>query len=82
MEKVTMIGECNCCEREVRIEVPFEGFLKYQAGELIQNCFPNLTPSQREFFITGFCEKCQDNLFSIFADEDNDDDEDDDYYVD
>lgn len=36
----------------------------YLAGALMQRAFPNLTPDQREFLISGLCPKCWDETFS------------------
>lgn len=35
------------------IPVTQEQLNRWQAGELIQNAMPNLTPDQREFLMTG-----------------------------
>lgn len=32
--------------------------------DLIQNIFPNLSASEREFIKTGYCMSCQEMLFS------------------
>jgi hypothetical protein len=39
------------------------GKTRMWAGELIQHCFPNLTPAQREQLINGFHNKCWDSMF-------------------
>jgi len=45
--------------------------LEYENGALIQDAFPNLTQSQREFFKTGITAEEWDELFA----EEEDDDE-------
>ena len=39
---------------------------------LVQEIFPELTPAQREVFITGTCPGCWDKLFGDENDEDGD----------
>lgn len=45
----------------------------YERGELIQNAFPSLTDSQREFYKTGITQEEWDEMFCD-ADEDYEDD--------
>ena len=33
-------------------------------GELIQNCFPTLTPAQREQLMNGYHSECWDKMFA------------------
>lgn len=35
-----------------------KNYNKWKDGALVQDAFPNFTPSQREFLITGICDKC------------------------
>ena len=44
-----MTGEKN----EMLLPVTNEQIERWQNGELIQNVFPHLTPSEREFLISG-----------------------------
>ena len=44
-----MTGEKNT----MLLPVTNEQINRWQNGELIQNVFPHLTPSEREFFISG-----------------------------
>jgi hypothetical protein len=34
------------------------------AGELIQNCFPNQTPAEREQLMNGYHSACWDKMFA------------------
>jgi hypothetical protein len=56
--------ECKCYGE---ITIDFNdweiGKTRMWAGELIQNCFPTLTPAQREQLINGFHDKCWDSMF-------------------
>ena len=38
-------------------------------GMVIQKAMPELTPSQREVFITGMCYECQEGIFGGTDDE-------------
>lgn len=57
---------CPFCGNVSRITLKGEEiqeYHKYLGGEYIQNCFPGFTPQEREFFITGYCLKCQEFIF-------------------
>jgi hypothetical protein len=41
-----------------------EQLTRWENGELVQNVFPDLTPDQREFIMTGMCNDDWDNMFS------------------
>lgn len=55
--------------RQRDLDVTPEQITRWQGGELIQNVFPHLSPSDREFLVTGttdeeweqlnVCEDCQ-----------------------
>ncbi len=56
--------ECPFCHKVSKVVVSSYDWMVYEMGEnLIQDCFPTLTPSERELFITGMCEDCQKNFF-------------------
>lgn len=46
---------CGVLQRK---EFPIEGYMKYEAGHLVQDCFPEMSADDREFLITGICPKC------------------------
>jgi hypothetical protein len=58
---------CPECGATGEIQMEFQdweiGKTRMWAGELIQHCFPNLTPAQREQLINGFHNKCWDSMF-------------------
>jgi hypothetical protein len=41
----------------------YEGVARYESGELLQNAFPFLDASEREFYMTGITPTEWDNLF-------------------
>ena len=57
---------CPICKKHHSIVVDKDEYIKgsklYKSGLKIQDAFPNFTPSQREFFMTGICDSCWDNL--------------------
>lgn len=54
---------CPFCGKEYTVEVPEDGYEKWQAGEFIQNAMPNVSPEVREALISGICENCWINMF-------------------
>ena len=61
---MTIITECPWCGEEHEVEVPFEGYLAWQNGELIQVAMPQLSADEREMLISGICPKCWEKAFS------------------
>lgn len=57
------------CRESESIEVPVDGFQRWQSGELIQNAMPELDADKREQLISGTCPKCWDELFASDEDE-------------
>lgn len=50
--------------REMELPITADQILRYEAGrECIQEIFPNLTPSQREFIQTGTLPEEWDEMF-------------------
>lgn len=37
---------------------------RYDSGEYIQDIFPELDEKDREKFITGYCDECQEAIFN------------------
>lgn len=54
--------ECILCGRESILEVPMEGFVRWQAGDFTQVAFPDLTPDEREMLINGTHPECFDKI--------------------
>ncbi len=68
-----MCGKINTNEMEVD-EKNWQHFCCY-GTKLIQEYFPDLSPSEREFIKTGYCDDCQSILFAPPDEEDDEDDE-------
>lgn len=64
MKKVIAEAQCRMCKEVHQLEVTQEGIEKYQQGEYIQKCFPNLNADQRELLISGTCGTCFDKMFA------------------
>ena len=59
-----VVGTCSISGEEHAIEVPAEGFTRWQSGTLIQVALPNLSPDDREFLISGMTPAEWDQLFN------------------
>jgi hypothetical protein len=51
--KIKRVSLLSGKEREMDLPVTDEQMMAWQNGKLAQNAFPNLTPSEREFIMTG-----------------------------
>jgi hypothetical protein len=60
---ITILSECPRCRNNIELIVSASGFRAWQGGALIQRALPELTPSQRESLITGYCDRCWDAMF-------------------
>lgn len=55
---------CPSCEILSHVMAPTLGLAKWIEGAMVQDAMPELTDSQRELLITGFCERCQADIFT------------------
>ena len=62
-EKAMYTGRCHACQRIASVEVNTMGHCRRMAGKPVQECFPELPISQREFLISNLCEECQEKFF-------------------
>lgn len=60
---------CPLCRQADEVEVPVKGFMRWQAGELIQQAMPELDADRREQLMSGTCAKCWDEIFPPDEDE-------------
>lgn len=63
MATITFENTCPWCGKDYTWEVPAEGYGKWINGALIQNAFPTLSATEREYFLTGYCAECQKKIF-------------------
>lgn len=69
---------CPFCHKLTTIQVVEEDYLAWKYdGVLIQNAMPYLPTNVREMLISGLCDDCQDEMFSIPEDDEPDDIDDD-----
>lgn len=64
---------CSDCGAFVQLTVPAQGLFDYRHGTLVQKAFPNMSITDREFFIRGWCSKCQDEFYNHPPEEDEED---------
>ena len=57
-------GECTATGDVYSIEVPAEGFARWEAGTLIQVALPDLSPDDREFLISGITPAAWNQIFN------------------
>ena len=73
MVQVTRVSLLDGVERTIDIPLTnkeyYAGLFLYEDGALIQNAFPTLTPSEREFIKTGITEDQWDSLFGDDSEE-------------
>lgn len=63
---ITILFTCPICGHEHELTVDFEQYLVYQSGELVQDAFPHMSPTDRERFVSGLCPDCQKEVFREF----------------
>jgi hypothetical protein len=51
-------GPCHSCARIIEIRIPKDALYQYRQGKFIQDAMPMLSPSAREFLMTGYCDPC------------------------
>ena len=65
---IILSRECPFCHKEHKITLDmsdaefYDGIDALRHGALIQQAFPTLSPSEREFLKTGICDDCWDSL--------------------
>jgi len=64
-------GRCNCGEQQ-EITVNGPDLWQFRQGAHIQNAFPYLTDGEREFLMSGTCDKCWDKMFGPGEEENKD----------
>lgn len=62
--KITRTSKFSGITRTLDLDITQEQLLSYEKGLKIQHAFPNLTPAEREFFMTGITEEEWSELFN------------------
>lgn len=65
----TFIGPCVVTGKEQRVTVKANDLFRYRQGGYVQNCFPYLSASDREFLISGLSDEGWKSTFSSDDDE-------------
>lgn len=66
MIPITIGFECPMYGAYHTLTVDMTRFILYQGGMLIQDAFPEMSPTDRERFISGLCPDCQKEIFKEF----------------
>jgi len=66
---IDFITHCPMCGRQSVITLDYSKFARWQAGEHVQNVFPEFSTTQRETLVSGMCSTCQSKLFDVEDDE-------------
>tara|TARA_B110000503_G_C7165715_1_gene421823 strand:- start:2119 stop:2397 length:279 start_codon:yes stop_codon:yes gene_type:complete len=67
--KITRTSHASGVTRTLDLDITQHQLIDYEKGMKIQYAFPNLTVSEREFFMTGITE---DEWNALFPEEDDD----------
>lgn len=59
---VEIIIRCMICNKLHTLNVDKEALRRWENGEVIQKCFPNMSADHRELMISNICPKCFDEL--------------------
>lgn len=66
-ELTNVVFECPMCGIEHSLIMPTDLVLRVQnrheSGEYIQDILKDYSPTDREKFLTGYCEDCQKKIF-------------------
>lgn len=64
---------CPICGQTSIVKVDYQALKRWQRGELIQNCFPEMSAPEREQLKTGYHPECWRKVFApSLGQEDND----------
>lgn len=63
MAVVAIERKCPMCKETKTVNFSEDGLIAWQNGMKIQHAFPDMTPGQREFLLTGICDPCWDKLW-------------------
>lgn len=60
---IEITSKCPECKKVAVIAVPYDGYVNWKQGMLIQRAFPEMDKVQREMLISGYCGSCWDTMF-------------------
>lgn len=53
---ITRRSQITGTENTIDLNITLDQIIRFNSGALIQDAFPQLTPSEREFYLTGITE--------------------------
>ncbi len=56
---------CLYCGKTSEVELDLEKVRRWQAGEHVQNVWPEMSADERELLITGIHPQCWDSIFGV-----------------
>jgi hypothetical protein len=62
-DRTTVTGPCYGCKETQTVRVGTKDLSDFRAGKFAQDCFSYLSPAEREFLISGICDRCWDEMF-------------------
>lgn len=60
---VELMITCPFCGKDHSVSVNVADYIRWTNGELVQNAFPYLSPTEREQIISAICPTCQRDIF-------------------
>ena len=66
--KVTKISSLSGKENTMDLPITQEQIQEWESGELVQHVFPELSPEEREFLMTGITDEEWDRAFNLEED--------------
>ena len=68
--EIVRISRLTGARHTMDLDITLQQMLDYDKGMLVQNAFPNLTPAEREFFMTGITEEEWNKFIEVAEDDD------------
>ncbi len=68
--EITRTSKLTGIKHTMNLDITLQQMLDYEKGMLIQNAFPNLTPAEREFFMTGITDEEWNKFVEVTEDDD------------
>jgi hypothetical protein len=69
-QQILIEGPCYSCGTVVSVTVKPQDYARFEAGNYVQDCFPYLPASEREFLLSGICNTCWNAMFPPDEEED------------
>lgn len=66
-------GPCFSCQQPLSVQVAPADYARFERGEFASECFPYLKADEREFLISGICDRCWDEMFGKEEEDGGDD---------